>query len=196
MKIIGITGGVGCGKSTVLQLLKKRTNSYIIMADDVAKGLYKAGSGLVSEIAAEFGSGCVNADGSVDTKALARVIFADDKKREKLNGLVHPMVKREILETIERLREEKHYEYVFVEAALLLEAEYDKFCDEVWYVTADEKTRRQRLKADRGYSDEKIDSMLATQLSEDEFKKKCSRVIDNSGSIENTECYLVKMLNL
>jgi dephospho-CoA kinase len=196
MKIIGITGGVGCGKSTVLQLLKKHTNSYIIMADDVAKGLYKAGSGLVSEIAAEFGSGCVSADGSVDTKALARVIFADDKKREKLNGLVHPMVKREILETIERLREENHYEYVFVEAALLIEAGYDKFCNEVWYVTADEETRRQRLKADRGYSDEKIDSMLKTQLSEDEFKKKCSRVIDNSGSIENTECYLVKMLNL
>jgi dephospho-CoA kinase len=196
MKIIGITGGVGCGKSTVLQLLKKHTNSYIIMADDVAKGLYKAGSELVSAIEAEFGSGCICADGSVDTKALARVIFADDKKREKLNGMVHPMVKREILDTIERLREESCYDYVFVEAALLIEAEYDKFCDEVWYVTADEETRRQRLKADRGYSDEKIDSMLKTQLSEADFKKKCSRVIDNSGSIENTECYLVKMLNL
>jgi dephospho-CoA kinase len=196
MKIIGITGGVGCGKSTVLQLLKKYTNSYIIMADDVAKGLYKSGSTLVAAIEAEFGSGCISADGSVDTKSLARVIFSDEAKREKLNGMVHPMVKREILETIERLREENHYEYVFVEAALLIEAGYDKFCNEVWYVTADEETRRQRLKADRGYSDEKIDSMLKTQLSEDEFKKKCSRVIDNSGSIENTECYLVKMLNL
>jgi dephospho-CoA kinase len=196
MKIIGITGGVGCGKSTVLQLLKKHTNSYIIMADDVAKGLYKSGSALVNAIEAEFGSGCISADGSVDTKSLARVIFSDEAKREKLNGMVHPMVKREILDTIERLRKENSYEYVFVEAALLLEAEYDKFCDEVWYVTADEKTRRQRLKTDRGYSDEKIDSMLATQLSEDEFKKKCSRIIDNSGSIENTECYLVKMLNL
>jgi dephospho-CoA kinase len=196
MKIIGITGGVGCGKSTVLQLLKKHTNSYIIMADDVAKGLYKSGSALVGAIEAEFGSGCINADGSVDTKALARVIFSDEAKREKLNGMVHPMVKSEILDTIERLRNENSYEYVFVEAALLIEAEYDKFCDEVWYVTADEETRRQRLKADRGYSDEKIDSMLKTQLSEEDFKKKCSRVIDNSGSIENTECYLVKMLNL
>jgi dephospho-CoA kinase len=196
MKIIGITGGVGCGKSTVLQLLKKYTNSYVIMADDVAKGLYKSGSALVGAIGAEFGSECVSADGSVDTKALARVIFSDEERRRKLNGMVHPMVKQEILDTIGRLREENDYDYVFVEAALLIEAEYDKFCDEVWYVTSDEETRRQRLKADRGYSDEKIDSMLKTQLSEEDFKKKCSRVIDNSGSIENTECYLVKMLNL
>lgn len=194
MKIIGITGGVGCGKSTVLHLIQKHANAYIIMADDVAKSLYTAGSPLVHDIAEEFGNVCVNSDGSVNKPVLADIIFSDENKRKKLNAMVHPEVKRIILETIDELKSLNKYDLILVEAALFFEENYDKFCDEVWYVTSDTSVRRKRLKADRGYSDEKIDNMLKAQLSENEFIKRCDKVIDNSGSLEDTESCLVKML--
>ncbi len=194
MKIIGITGGVGCGKSTILHLIQKHANAYIIMADDVAKSLYTAGSPLVHDIAEEFGNVCVNSDGSVNKPVLADIIFSDENKRKKLNAMVHPEVKRIILETIDELKPLNKYDLILVEAALFFEENYDKFCDEVWYVTSDTSVRRKRLKADRGYSDEKIDNMLKAQLSENEFIKRCDKVIDNSGSLEDTESCLVKML--
>lgn len=196
MKIIGITGGVGCGKSTVLHLIKKHANAYIIMADDVAKSLYTSGSSLVNDIADEFGAACINSDGSVNKTALADIIFSDENKRKKLNAMVHPEVKRIILETIDKLKLINTYDLVLIEAALFFEEEYDKFCDEVWYVTAKISVRRDRLKSDRGYSDEKIDSILKVQLPENEFMKKCDKVIDNSGSLYDTETCLVKMLEL
>ncbi len=196
MKVIGITGGVGCGKSTILHLIQKHANAYIIMADDVAKSLYTAGSPLVHDIAQEFGDVCVNSDGSVNKPALADIIFSDENKRKKLNAMVHPEVKRIILETIDELKSLNKYDLILVEAALFFEEEYDKFCDEVWYVTAVVSVRRERLKADRGYSDEKIDSMLKAQLPENEFIKRCDKVIDNSGSLHDTETCLVKMLEL
>lgn len=194
MKIIGITGGVGCGKSTILHLIQKHANAYIIMADDVAKSLYTAGSPLVHDIAEEFGNVCVNSDGSVNKPVLADIIFSDENKRKELNAMVHPEVKRIILETIDELKSLNKYDLILVEAALFFEENYDKFCDEVWYVTSDTSVRRKRLKADRGYSDEKIDNMLKAQLSENEFIKRCDKVIDNSGSLEDTESCLVKML--
>lgn len=194
MKIIGITGGVGCGKSTILHLIQKHANAYIIMADDVAKSLYTAGSPLVHDIAEEFGNVCVNSDGSVNKPVLADIIFSDENKRKELNAMVHPEVKRIILETIDELKPLNKYDLILVEAALFFEENYDKFCDEVWYVTSDTSVRRKRLKADRGYSDEKIDNMLKAQLSENEFIKRCDKVIDNSGSLEDTESCLVKML--
>ncbi len=194
MKIIGITGGVGCGKSTILHLIQKHANAYIIMADDVAKSLYTAGSPLVHDIAEEFGNVCVNSDGSVNKPVLADIIFSDENKRKKLNAMVHPEVKRIILETIDELKALNKYDLILVEAALFFEENYDKFCDEVWYVTSDTSVRRKRLKADRGYSDEKIDNMLKAQLSENEFIKRCDKVIDNSRSLEDTESCLVKML--
>ncbi len=196
MKIIGITGGVGCGKSTVLHLIKKHANAYIIMADDVAKSLYTSGSSLVNDIADEFGAACINSDGSVNKTALADIIFSDENKRKKLNAMVHPEVKRIILETIDKLKLINTYDLVLIEAALFFEEEYDKFCDEVWYVTAKISVRKDRLKSDRGYSDEKIDSILKVQLPENEFMKKCDKVIDNSGSLYDTETCLVKMLEL
>ena len=101
-------------------------------------------------------------------------------KRKFLNGIVHPLVKKYITEEIGWIRCAEKYDYVFVEAALLIEDHYDIICDELWYIYADEETRRERLKSSRRYSDEKIDSVFASQLSDEQFRSHCSRVIDNS----------------
>ena len=194
MKIIGITGGIGCGKSTVLKLIKNQYNAYVIMADDIAKSLYSPGSSLVYKISQEFGEKCISKDGSVNRNYLADIIFNDDAKRKLLNNIVHPLVKKEILRIIDKLKRENSYDYILVEAALFFEEHYEEFCDEVWYITADINSRKARLKNDRGYTDEKISLIINSQMSQDEYIKKCHHVIDNSGNLSDTQSQLVNLL--
>ena len=93
---------------------------------------------------------------------------------------MHPAVKEYILGEVEKERQKGYYEYVILEAALLIEDHYDTLCDELWYVYADEQTRKQRLMADRGYSEQKVDQIFAAQLSDETYRRYCRVVIDNS----------------
>ena len=183
--MIGITGGVGCGKSTVLNLIKENFNALIIMADDVAKDLMKKGK-----------KGYDETTGEIDRPKLASVIFSNPNKRIVLNSIIHPVVKKEIVSMITQAKIDNKYDYIFVEAALLLDDHYNVFCDETWYIYADEDSRRKRLKESRGYSDEKIDGIIKSQLGEEEFKKGCDIVVDNSGNINDTYAQLVKLLQM
>ena len=97
---------------------------------------------------------------------------------------------------MERIRLSGNYDFYFLEAALLIEENYDKICDELWYVYADEDARRERLKKARGYSDEKIDDMIGSQKSEEEFSRSCAETIDNSGSAEETYEQLDRLINI
>ena len=180
MKVIGITGGVGSGKSEILSYLKERTNCRIIIADRVAHELEKQGGVCYERIVALLGESILEASGEINKTRLAAYIFADSKLLAQINGIVHPAVKEFILTEIARERETGKYDYLFIEAALLIEDGYDKIVDEMWYIHADENVRRDRLKASRGYSDEKIDSIMREQLPEEEFYRHCSTVIDNS----------------
>lgn len=95
-----------------------------------------------------------------------------------------------------REEEKKGTDYFFIEAALLIEDHYDTIVDEMWYIYADEDTRRKRLKESRGYSDSKIDDIFASQSSDDVFRRFCSVVIDNSGSIEDTKIQLTELFDV
>lgn len=194
MKIIGITGGVGCGKSTVLNLIKENYNAYIIMADDVAKELMMSENAAYNSVVDMFGTGILDEDGQIDRPVLAKIIFDNPNKRMVLNSIVHPLVKKAIVEKITELKISGKYDYVFVEAALLIEDHYGTFCDEIWYVYAPEPVRRARLKESRGYSDEKIDSMLKSQLTEQEFRDNSQVVIENGGNVKETLAQLEKLL--
>ena len=98
---------------------------------------------------------------------------------------VHPATNAKIKELILEA-DAKGRDYIFIEAALLIENYYDKICDEIWYVYADEATRRERLLTERGYSEEKIKTIFKDQLKDDEFRKHCSFVINTGGSFEDT----------
>ena len=184
MYVFGITGGVGAGKSTVLRLIKENFNASVIEADEVGRMLMEPGNSAYLKIVEIFGEDILDnpgEQGSPNNRAkLAGIVFNNKNKRMVLNGIVHPLVKKYITEEIGRIRCAEKYDYVFVEAALLIEDHYDIICDELWYIYADEETRRERLKSSRGYSDEKIDSVFASQLSDEQFRSHCSRVIDNS----------------
>lgn len=185
MKIIGITGGVGSGKSRVLSYIEETFPCVICQADHVAWELQRPGEDGYVKIVEYFGKEILNADGTINRSALGQIVFSDEKELFALNGIMHPAVKEEIQNRI-LVEKERGTELFVLEAALLIEDHYDLICDELWYVFTKETVRRERLKASRGYSDEKIDSMMATQLSEEVFRKHCKVVIDNSGDFEYT----------
>jgi len=183
--ILGITGGVGCGKSAVLDMLEKEYGAYVIQADIVAHELMTPGQASYQAIVEHFGQVILAEDGSIDRKALGAIVFSDEEKLTLLNSLTHPAVKEEIRRRISERRC-----FIVIEAALLLEDHYDEICDEIWYIYADKEVRFERLAASRGYTREKSQSMMDNQMSEEELRRRCQAVIDNSGTLEETKAAL------
>lgn len=194
MKVIGITGGVGCGKSTVLELIENNFNAFVIKADDVGKTVLDKGTAGYKNVMELFGEEILLDSGEIDRNRLADIVFHDKKKLMVLNSIVHPLVKKTIVEEMARIRCTDRYDFFVVESALLLEDHYEVFCDEVWYIYADEKTRKRRLVESRGYSEEKIQGIMKNQLQEEEFRKRCDRIVDNSRTEGETLNQLKKML--
>lgn len=194
MKVIGVTGGAGSGKSEVLRLLEKNFNAHVIIADEVARNLSKKGGASYDAIVAYFGDGILDDAGEIDRKKLAAIVFGHPKLLEKLNSFTHPKVKASIQKEIDEVKAQAGCSLIVVEAALLVEAGYEDVCDEYWYIYTDEAIRRQRMKESRGYSDEKIDGIMKNQLSEDEFRQACHRVIVNNTTLEAVQQQLSKIL--
>lgn len=184
MKVIGITGGVGAGKSQVLSHLRERPDCLVIVADQVAHELEEPGGVCYEQIVALLGAEILAEDGRIDKGRMAARIFGDPALLARVNGIVHPAVKRCITERIDAERKAGHLRYLFIEAALLIEDGYEQIVDELWYVHTKEQIRRQRLRESRGYSDEKIDQIMAGQLTEEAFYRHCSVVLENSGTPE------------
>ncbi|MCR5722344.1 MAG: dephospho-CoA kinase [Lachnospiraceae bacterium] len=184
MKVIGITGGVGSGKSLILNYIKSHYNCEIIMADDLAKDLCKKGELCYKPLVKLLGTDVLDKDGEINKSVMAQKIFSDDNLRIGVNNIIHPGVKKYILKRIAYLRRKRTKAFLFIEAALLIEDGYKDIVDELWYIYTDEAVRRNRLKESRGYSDEKIDSIMASQLSEEEFRLNSDFEIDNSGNSE------------
>ena len=181
-RIIGVTGGIGAGKSTVLACLQEDWNAEIIQADALAKEIMEPGGEAYDEIVDYFGRGILLEDGAIDRKKLGEVVFADDEKRSRLNALVHGKVRAEAEKRIHA----SGASLVAYEAALPREAFMQDICDEVWFVQVPEEERIFRLMRDRGYSREKAVSIIRSQLSDREFLACADRVIDNSGTPEET----------
>lgn len=186
MKIIGITGGVGAGKSRILDFIKDNYNCYIILADDLAKDLCLKGQRCFDPLISLLGEAVIGEDGEIDRRVMADMIFEKPKLRELVNSIIHPAVLNFILEKIDQLKALGTVDYFFIEAALLIECGYKKVVDELWYIYASEDVRRDRLRESRGYSDEKIDNIFKSQLSESEFRENADFVINNSGSVDDS----------
>lgn len=194
--IIGVTGGVGCGKSVVMDLLNKEFGVEIILADNVGHEVMAPDGEAYEEIVKHFGRGILSVDGTIDRKILGARVFNDRAELDKLNSIIHPAVKRRILGKIENIRNNSDKEpFIAIEAALLLEDNYDAICDKIWYIYATRKERIRRLKESRGYTDEKIASIMKNQLTEKEFRRRSDEVIDNSGDIARTRKNLQKILD-
>ncbi len=179
--IIGITGGVGAGKSTLLSYIRDNYNCLVILSDDVANDIKKKGYPAYEALVEALGREILSDDGEIDKALMAKAIFNDKNKLKTVNNILHPAVNQYIINIVDDERKRGVYDFVFVEAALLIENGYDKIVDEMWYVYADEDTRRKRLKISRGYSDQKVTDIFKSQLSDETFREHCEFVIDNSG---------------
>lgn len=185
MKVLGITGGVGSGKSKVLNYLREEYGASVCQMDETARELQRRGTPCFERIVREFGREVVGEDGELDRAALGKIVFEDAGKLERLNEIVHPEVLLKVRRDIREKAKENVRLYV-VEAALLPVAGRE-LCDELWYVYADERVRRERLSRSRGYTEEKTTQMIASQPGEEIFRKACTVVIDNSGTFEDTK---------
>lgn len=186
MKVIGLTGGIASGKSTVSMLLKQK-GAAIIDADEIAKEIIQPGKPAWTEVVEHFGKGILREDGNIDRKKLAHIVFSDEKELETLNRITHPRIVEEIKRRLKSFRE-KNESVVVVDAALLLEIGLDMLVDEVWLVAVDEKTQLERLlfrEKSMGFA-EALERIRA-QMPLEEKLKFAHRVIDNGGSIEETK---------
>ena len=186
MKVIGITGGVGAGKSEILKYLKEKHKAMVIEADKVGHLLMEPGGACYYSIVEKFGSSILNGDQTINRGKLGKIVFADESLLNELNKIIHPRVKSHIVSEIAKERAYHRTNYFVVEAALLIEDHYDVICDEMWYIHTDADIRAKRLKETRGYDDEKIAGIMANQKSPKEFRSACQVVIDNSGDLAYT----------
>ena len=184
MQVIGITGGVGAGKSVILEYLKGNYKVRNLEADRIAEMLMKPGTECYDKLMKFLPVEIYNDDETINRSKLAEKLFESPKLRQEVNQVVHPAVKAYIQERIEEQRQMRILDYVIIEAALLIEDHYDKICDEIWYVYATEEVRRQRLLDSRGYTPAKIEQIFESQMPEEEYRAHCQVVIDNNGTKE------------
>ena len=184
MKTIGITGGVGAGKSLVLNYLQNHYNARVYLADDIANDLKLPGQSCYDKIIELLGRNIIDSEGLIDKNKMAEKIFSHKELLDEVNRIIHPAVKEYVLSQIELERKKGEIDYFILEAALLIEEGYDRIVDELWYIHADMSVRSQRLKETRNYTRDKIDHIMASQLSETEFRKHCKVIINNNSDEE------------
>ncbi|CBK75812.1 dephospho-CoA kinase [Butyrivibrio fibrisolvens 16/4] len=196
MRFIGITGGIGAGKSTVLSLLKENFNCKVVLADEVAAHLMTSGHKCFDEVVAlNWPTSILDESGEINRPLMAKYMFSDSELLSSVNSIVHPAVEKEVLNEVEQERQKHNIEYFFFEAALLIECGYGKLVDEMWYIYASPEVREKRLMESRGYSKERIANTMKTQRSDESFREHCHRVIDNSGTTEETLSQLKAILS-
>ncbi len=185
MYVIGLTGGVGSGKSLAAQMLAEKRNAELLITDELGHTVMKKGSCCYDEILKHFGTDLTDPQGEIDRTKLAQRVFADETERNWLNQLIHPAVIGYVEKYIDERRKQEGV--IVLESALLFESGCDRLCDEIWYIFVSEEIRRKRLAESRGYSQEKITAILRRQMTEEEFQKRSDVVIRNDGTPEELE---------
>lgn len=180
MKLIGLTGCVGSGKSTVGNKMQEHFSVKLVMTDDLGHLAMEPGTDSYQKIIHTFGTAIKKSDGQIDRAVLAKIVFDNKEKLEQLNGIIHPWVKEYLKKSIEQEKQQGQFSYYVMESAILFQSGLDKICDEIWYVDADEAIRRERLKNSRGYTDEKIDSILKNQAENERLKQQCDVIISTN----------------
>jgi dephospho-CoA kinase len=184
-KILGLTGGIASGKSTVSDYLRE-FEIPIIDADVVAREVMRAGEPAVAEIADQFGEDVLLEDGEIDREYLGDLIFTYPEKRKQLNSIVHGEIRKEILADKEALLKEKH-PLIVLDIPLFFEADYEDEVDEVMVVYVDKKTQKERLlKRSPDLSEEEALNRIYSQMPLEDKAKLADVLVDNNGTVKQT----------
>jgi dephospho-CoA kinase len=189
MKIIGLTGNIGSGKSSVSRILEE-LGAACIDADKVGHEIYAPGTPGWKELVETFGPEIVSPEGTIDRQKLSRIVFKNPEASDRLNKILHPRIRREVENRLNKLRRQGKKVGV-IEATLLIEAGWTDIPDELWVVTAPEEVTLKRLK-ERGMSEPEALARLAAQMPFEKMKPYASVVIENNGSLEDLKNQVVK----
>jgi len=190
--VIGLTGGIASGKSTVSLLLEEK-GAVIIDADKIAKQIIQPGKPAWIKVVNHFGKQILNDMNEIDRKKLANIVFSEKKQLELLNSFTHPEIVNEIKYRLDYYHS-LHEELVVIDAALLIEVGLHKIVDEVWLVVVDEKTQLERLMArEKNLSAEQAMKRIRSQMPQNEKIMYADRIIDNNGTIEDTKVQVDKI---
>ena len=182
MPTIGVTGGIGSGKSTVTKFLEA-LGAPIIDADKVGHAIYAPDGPAYSDMIAAFGRGILASDGTIDRRKLGPIVFADAGELKRLNSIVHPKMFARMGEMIKHLRAGGERNPIVVEAAILIEANWQALFDEIWLVVASKERVVERIERDRGLKPEQTKARIRAQLSDEERQKHSTLVITNNGTL-------------
>ena len=184
MRTIGLTGGIGSGKSTVSQILAG-LGAFVIDADKVGHEIYLPGKEAWRQVTETFGRDILAADQTIDRKKLGAIVFGSDEARKQLNAIVHPLMFKDIERRIKAKRAEGFTQPIVVEAAILIEANWLPLVDEVWVVVTGKNAVIERVAAQRGLSAKDTEARITSQLSDAERLQHANLVIANDGSPED-----------
>ncbi|MCK4023797.1 dephospho-CoA kinase [Streptococcus suis] len=190
-KVIGLTGGIASGKSTVTAFLREQGYP-VIDADAVVHELQAKGGKLYQVLVKEFGQDILSDDGNLDRVKLGQAVFADSKLRARLSNLQDQIIRQELLDRRDALKQTE--QVVFMDIPLLYEADYSGEVDEVWLVYVDRAQQLERLMKRNSLSVQDAENRMAAQLSLEEKRSKAQLVIDNSGAVEATLMQVAKGL--
>ena len=185
MKVIGLTGGIASGKSTVSSFLQE-LGAVVIDADEVARLVVEPGQPAWRDIAAVFGEAVLNPDGNLNREALGTRVFGCPERLQQLNRITHPRVIKYFHEKLESIKKEQPEAIVVLDVPLLFESGMDKMCDEVWVVWIDRELNITRLQERDGLSRDEAVKRIEAQMPLEEKVQKADRVIDNTGNLEDT----------
>ncbi|HLN47207.1 MAG TPA: dephospho-CoA kinase [Magnetospirillaceae bacterium] len=178
--VVGLTGGIGSGKSTVAGMLAAH-GATIVDTDAIAREVVEPPSPVLDAIHYEFGPTVLTPDGRLDREAMARIVFADPRQRELLNRLTHPEIRER---TLARIQELPAGSVVVVVVPLLFESGFDELCDTTVAVIADPDMRRSRVAQRDQMKEEAVAARMSAQLADDEYARRARFVINNDGDID------------
>lgn len=178
--IIGLTGGIGSGKSTASNHIKNK-GYFIVDADKIARNITIKGSDVLQQLVVAFGSGILDEEGNLQRQKLGKLCFENKGNKAKLDGITHPAIKGIIKKSLKANENEK---LIFLDAPLLFETGLDRDVDIVWAIITDDKTRIKRVSDRDGLKPDDVKARINTQLSQDEMLKRADEVIYNKGNKE------------
>ncbi|MCS7251044.1 MAG: dephospho-CoA kinase [Anaerolineae bacterium] len=180
--LIGLTGNIACGKSTVARMLAEK-GAYVIDADAIAHEVIRKGTPAYEAILRRFGEGILGLDEEIDRRRLGAIVFRDPNALRDLEAIVHPAV---LMEIRQRIHAHPEAPAIVVEAIKLIESGFAEACDTIWVVTCPEPEQIRRLMVERGLPEEEARVRIQIQSSQAEKIRHADVIIDNSGDLEAT----------
>lgn len=191
--IIGLTGGIGCGKSEAARFLKS-LGAHHVDADTISRSLTAENGEALPEIRSHFGDEIFNEDGTMDRRRMAEMVFGNEAARRTLEGILHPLVQRNMLREMDEAARQGA-KVIILDVPLLFETGMDALCDESWTMSAGHETQVERIMLRDNLSREQAEARIASQMSPEERNAKASKVINTDRAIERTQSELASLYN-